>query len=302
MKLLQPKLREFLFLSLMIHLIIGQLSGNLFLYKKEIEVPIQVRFVDLQKEKKADFSFKKGNFIEISKPKKAEKPITESALSMYNSRAHGNKNAVKKDRYKSSRSFSPQSKSELKPITKKKTSEKKPVFERKESEKKELKKAEKTSAVLKGLFIQRDNQQKEEEDQEEYSIFKGFDPEKLAKLDTGVKEDESDTTTVSLDSQEFKYASYFASIKRRIETAWLYPEQAAINGLRGELLLQFILDRSGKLIDIFLINSSSHKILDDAAFDAVKIASPYNPFPSRIQKKKLRIIATFTYKPFYTLY
>lgn len=244
MKLLQPKLREFLFLSLMIHLIIGQLSGNLFLYKKEIEVPIQVRFVDLQKEKKADFSFKKGNFIEISKPKKAEKPITESALSMYNSRAHGNKNAVKKDRYKSSRSFSPQSKSELKPITKKKT-----------SEKKELKKAEKTSAVLKGLFIQRDNQQKEEEDQEEYSIFKGFDPEKFAKLDTGVKEDESDTTTVSLDSQEFKYASYFASIKRRIETAWLYPEQAAINGLRGELLLQFILDRSGKLIDIFLINS-----------------------------------------------
>lgn len=302
MKLLQPKLREFLFLSLMIHLIIGQLSGNLFLYKKEIEVPIQVRFVDLQKEKKEDFSFKKGNFIEISKPKKVEKPITENALSMHNSRAHGNKNVVKKDRYKSSKSFFPQSKSELKPISKKKTNEKKPIIEKKESEKKELKKAEKAPAVLKGLFIQRDNHQKEEEGQEEYSIFKGFDLEKLAKLDTGEKEDESDTATVSLDSQEFKYASYFTSIKRRIEIAWSYPEQAAINGLRGELLLQFVLGRDGKLVDIFLINSSGHQILDDAALDAVKISSPYKPFPQRIQKKKLRIIATFRYKPFYTLY
>ncbi|HJN02005.1 MAG: TonB family protein [Nitrospinota bacterium] len=155
--------------------------------------------------------------------------------------------------------------------------------------------------VLKGLFKQEEDLEKNET-KNQNSLFKGFDPEKFAKMDTRDKENESDTETVSLDSQEFKYASYFSSIKRQIESVWSYPEQAATRGLQRQLLLQFILDRSGKLVDISSVISSEHEIFDNAALDAVKTASPYNPFPEKIQENKLKIIASFKNKPFYTSY
>ena len=174
------------------------------------------------------------------------------------------------------------------------------IIEKKDVTNKDQFKPDPIPQALKGLFKEKeiDNIQEKRKP----SLFKGFDPEKFAKYDTRDKEDESDTETVHLDTQEFKYASYFATIKEQIQRVWSYPEQAAINGLQGELLLQFVLDRSGRLVDISLIDSSGHKILDIAALEAVKTASPFNPYPPTIRKNKLRIIASFKYNPSYTLY
>lgn len=290
----------------MIHLIIVEASGHWLMGDKKQVIPLQVKFVKSEIEKNEDFKFVKGEILEIPKPEKIEKPITRKILSEYNSRAHGNKSAVQKNKYKSAETVLPQRRSRLRSTVKKKTiqkkkSEKKIVVAKKAAEKDELKEKEKTPMVLKGLFREQDNQERDEY-KNQNSLFKGFDPEKFAKLDTGDREDESDTETVSLDSQELKYASYFSSIKRQIELVWSYPEQAATKGLQGQLLLQFILDQSGTIADISLVRSSGHEILDNAALSAVKTASPYSPFPERIQKNKLRIIASFKYKPFYTSY
>ncbi len=290
----------------MIHLIIVQASGHWLMDKKKLVIPIQVKFVKSEVEKNEDLKWIEGEIVDIPKPKKMEKPTTTKVLSEYSSRAHGNKSAVKKDKYKSTETLLPQKKSKLRSTVKKKTIKKKKrerkiLITKKAAEKEEFKENEKNPMVLKGLFKQEEDLKKDETENQN-SLFKGFDPEKFAKLDTGDKEDESDTETVSLDSQEFKYASYFSSIKRQIESVWSYPEQAVARGLQGQLLLQFILDRSGKIVDISLVHSSEHEILDNAALDAVKNASPYNPFPEKIQKNKLRIIASFKYKPFYTSY
>lgn len=318
------KLRNFIFLSLVVHLILGKSSGFLLLDNIKPKIPIRVKFIEPQKEKKEDLNLKKGKILEIPRPEKIEKPITQSILSDYNSRARRNKSSTVKKKYKSSKTVLPKSKpkSKPKPIIKKKIvhnkiipKEKVPVKRKKPNKKnikktiiakkevlnKEIDKTKKAPLVLKGLFTNQNNT-KETKEKKKPSIFKGFDLEKFAKYDTRDNEDDSDTETVFLDSQEFKYASYFAIIKKQIEKVWSYPEQAAINGLRGELLMQFVLDRSGKLIKISLINSSGYKILDDAALNAVKIASPFDSYPRTIQKKKLRIIASFTYKPFYTQY
>ncbi len=290
----------------MIHLIIVQASDNWLMDNKKPVIPIQVTFVKSEVKKNETLKWLKGEIVDIPKPKKMEKPTTPEILSEHNSKARGNKSAVKKGKYKSTETRSLQKKSKLRPAVKKKKikkkkSEKKILITKKVAEKKELKEKEKKPMVLKGLFKQEENPKKNEKENQN-SLFKGFDPEKFAKLDTGDKEDESDTETVSLDSQDFKYASYFSSIKGQIEAVWSYPEQAITGGLEGELMLQFILDRSGKIIDISLVHSSEHKILDNAALDAVKTASPYNPFPEKIQKNKLRIIASFKYKPFFTSY
>ncbi len=320
----QYKIRNFLLLSFIIHLLIVQISGNLFTDRKKTKIPVRVKFIELKNETREDFNLIKGKIVEIPKPAKVEKPISRNNLSQYSSRAHGNKSAVKK-KYKSTKTVSPQEKSKPRhAIKKKKTIKKKETVRvreikkgavkknkkkvviakkvaKKVAKKDELKGTKKTPMVLKGLLKPQDDQEKDNE-KNQNSLFKGFDPEKFAKLDTGNKEDESDTETVSLDSQELKYASYFLRIKKQIELVWTYPEEAATNGLQGQILLQFMLEHSGKLIDISLIQSSGHEILDRAALEAVKTASPYNAFPEKIRKKKLRIIASFKYKPFYTSY
>ena len=300
------KLRYFLFLSLMIHLIIVEASGHWLMDKKKQVIPIQVKFVKPEVKKNENLKRVEEEIVAIPKPKKMEKPTTPEILSEYKSEAHGNKNIVQKGKYKSTENLLPQKKSKLRAAVKKKTiekkkSEKKILITKKVVEKEELTEKEKNPMVLKGLFKQEEDLEKNET-KNQNSLFKGFDPEKFAKMDTRDKENESDTETVSLDSQEFKYASYFSSIKRQIESVWSYPEQAATRGLQRQLLLQFILDRSGKLVDISSVISSEHEIFDNAALDAVKTASPYNPFPEKIQENKLKIIASFKNKPFYTSY
>lgn len=312
------KIRHFVILSLMLHMIIVQTSGYLLKNEEAQKAPIQVKFIPSEENEKKELQLTQGEIADIPKPEKIEKPVTSSVLSEYDSKAHDNMSAVKKDTYKVSRTVAPQKKSQSRRAAKKKTVQKQKVAKKIENElnkkseekivvaentiqKDESSEREAAPMVLKGLFKDEDKQKKDDDTNQE-SIFKGFDPEKFAKLDTGDNENESDMETVTLDSQELKYASYFLSIKKQIELVWSYPEEAATKGLQGELYLQFVLDRSGKLVDISLIHSSGHEILDYTALGAVKIASPYNPFPETIEKKKLRIIAVFKYKPFYSFY
>ena len=97
---------------------------------------------------------------------------------------------------------------------------------------------------------------------------------------------------ISLDTRDFRYASYFAHIKRRIQNAWIWPAEARKN--RGELLLRFKLRKNGTLEDVRLIRSAGVRILDDLAMAAVTKAAPFNPFPEGLERKS--ITATFVYE------
>lgn len=112
-----------------------------------------------------------------------------------------------------------------------------------------------------------------------------------------VEEHAEDTEVVSLDTRDFRYISYFAHIKRKIELSWTYPEEAARAGVYGELMIQFTLQRNGRLQDVHLVRSSGSRILDEEAVRAIKFANPYNPFPRRITKNRLQINAVFSYLP-----
>jgi periplasmic protein TonB len=101
--------------------------------------------------------------------------------------------------------------------------------------------------------------------------------------------------TVSLDTKELKYLSYFAQIKRRIEQVWDYPPDAVANGLQGQLHLKFVLSRSGQVKSVELLRSSGFKVLDKEAWDAVINGGPFGPFPPMIQDDELHITARFSY-------
>ena len=102
--------------------------------------------------------------------------------------------------------------------------------------------------------------------------------------------------TVSIGTQSIKYASYLEHIKNKIQNVWVYPEEAIQTGQQGELLVLFSIDKNGNLVRLKLIRSSGYPLLDKAALQAVRDASPFPPLPKRFNLDVLNIYATFEYR------
>ena len=98
-----------------------------------------------------------------------------------------------------------------------------------------------------------------------------------------------------LNAPEIQYISYFASIKRKIELVWQYPYEAAVAGIEGELTVDFVIARSGKLESVALVRGSGHKMLDDEAVRSIRIAAPFDPIPAEYKIPSLQIRGRFLY-------
>lgn len=109
-----------------------------------------------------------------------------------------------------------------------------------------------------------------------------------------------DEIVVSLNSQKFKYMAYFSRIRRALETVWFYPEQAMIDGLGGQAQVRFTLSKEGVLVEQNVVSSSGVRVLDNASVMAVKSAGPYPSFPETLDKKRIHIVATFSYRPVFS--
>lgn len=113
--------------------------------------------------------------------------------------------------------------------------------------------------------------------------------------DTGEEGDTGSLTgpTVSLDSQDSRFASYLLVVKRRIESVWSYPPEA--RGLTGNLIVTFGITRDGHLSDLQLTQTSGIAPLDNEAIRAIRQATPFTPFPERMRFERLNIRAAFYY-------
>jgi protein TonB len=99
--------------------------------------------------------------------------------------------------------------------------------------------------------------------------------------------------TVSLDSQDSRFASYLLGVKRRIESIWSYPSEA--KGVTGNLIVTFGITRDGRLSDLELTQTSGIAPLDNEAIRAIRQATPFSPFPERMHFERLNIRAAFYY-------
>jgi protein TonB len=98
-----------------------------------------------------------------------------------------------------------------------------------------------------------------------------------------------------LNAPEIQYISYFASIKRKIELVWQYPYEAAVAGIGGELMVDFVIARSGKLESVGLVRGSGYKVLDDEAIRSIRTAAPFDPIPAEYKIPSLQIRGRFLY-------
>ena len=93
---------------------------------------------------------------------------------------------------------------------------------------------------------------------------------------------------------------YLESWRRKVERIGKlnYPEQARARKLYGSLRLLVAIEPDGTLRDVRVIDSSGHKVLDEAAVRIVRLAAPYAPFPPGMRKDTdvLEIVHTWQFK------
>jgi protein TonB len=58
-----------------------------------------------------------------------------------------------------------------------------------------------------------------------------------------------------------------------------YPDEARHRQLHGQLVLTVGLGHDGRVKSVDIIQSSGHKVLDDAAIRIVHLAAPFPPIP-----------------------
>ena len=108
-------------------------------------------------------------------------------------------------------------------------------------------------------------------------------------------EDIDSGKNIQLNTEQFKFHSYYINLKRKIELVWEYPYLARESGLQGTLRMRFVINRDGSLAEAKVLRSSGFALLDQEALRAVHDASPFPPLPTRMESDRLVINATFEY-------
>lgn len=99
-----------------------------------------------------------------------------------------------------------------------------------------------------------------------------------------IHDDELRQLIVSADTRESVVAGYLDNWKRRIEAvgAAYLPELGKLDNISGSPTLMVSIDASGDLAEAVIRKSSGSPVLDLAALDILKRASPFDPFPKEI--------------------
>ena len=100
-----------------------------------------------------------------------------------------------------------------------------------------------------------------------------------------IHDDEPRQLIISADTREASIAAYLDNWKRRIEVvgAEYFPELGALDGLEGSPTLEVSIDAGGELRDVVIRKSSGSSVLDKAALDILRRASPFDPFPAEVR-------------------
>ena len=100
-----------------------------------------------------------------------------------------------------------------------------------------------------------------------------------------IHSDDPRQLVTSVDTKESNIAGYLEAWKRRIEAvgASYFPELGELEGLTGSPTLEVSIYANGELAEVVIRKSSGSAILDQAALDILRRASPFEPFPTEVR-------------------
>jgi len=111
-----------------------------------------------------------------------------------------------------------------------------------------------------------------------------------------IHDDDPRQLVISADTRESTIAAYLDNWKRRIEAVGeeYFPELGELEGLTGSPTLEVSIEASGQLSEVIIRKSSGSTVLDKAALDILRRASPFDPFPAEVSADYDRL--RFAYK------
>lgn len=86
--------------------------------------------------------------------------------------------------------------------------------------------------------------------------------------------------------------AYQQSVNLQIEQNW---QEVSVTSSR-QATVRFVVDRSGNVVDVELIQSSGLAATDEAAIAAIRAAAPFNPLPELYEAETLAIRFSFNYE------
>lgn len=91
---------------------------------------------------------------------------------------------------------------------------------------------------------------------------------------------------VTPDTRESRLAPYLDTWKRKIEKIGTlnYPMEARRRSKASNPVLEVVIRADGSLISTAISRSSGDKAIDQAALSILKLAAPFDPFPSTLRK------------------
>ena len=92
-----------------------------------------------------------------------------------------------------------------------------------------------------------------------------------------------------------EYGAYLRQFRQRVQESLVYPLAARRQGLGGTLELHVWLEATGRVRDVQVARSSSHRVLDDAAVEAIRRLGPV-PFPESLPRRPLLIRIPLVYE------
>jgi protein TonB len=89
--------------------------------------------------------------------------------------------------------------------------------------------------------------------------------------------------------------NYFNELKRWLDKHKDYPTAAKQQKQEGTVMVRFTINRAGEISSASIKRSAGYALLDQAAFDLLKKASPVPPMPDSITKDTLSIAIPIEY-------
>lgn len=86
--------------------------------------------------------------------------------------------------------------------------------------------------------------------------------------------------------------AYQQSVNLQIEQNW---QEVSVTSSR-QATVRFVIDRSGNVVNVELVQSSGLAATDEAAIAAIRAAAPFNPLPDLYEAETLAIRFTFNYE------
>jgi len=89
--------------------------------------------------------------------------------------------------------------------------------------------------------------------------------------------------------------SYVAAVNAAVQRRYRYPRPARRARLQGEVVLEFRVDKGGRIHDVRVLSSSGHRLLDRAAVESVEQVAAVPPPPAELDWHDRKVKVAFVY-------